>query len=63
MQLSPDELVFWQSGVFKLNATIVFTWGIMPGQLHVKPRKKRSRFVRGRPRPSRRGDVCRGCYL
>jgi F-type H+-transporting ATPase subunit a len=29
MRLSPDELIFWQYGVFKLNATIVFTWGLM----------------------------------
>jgi F-type H+-transporting ATPase subunit a len=29
MRLSPDELVYWQWGVFKLNATIVFTWGLM----------------------------------
>ena len=29
MHLSPDEIVFWQYGVFKLNATIVFTWGLM----------------------------------
>lgn len=29
MRLSPDELIFWQSGWFKLNATIVFTWAIM----------------------------------
>ncbi len=29
MQLSPDELVYWQSGFFKLNATIVFTWSLM----------------------------------
>lgn len=29
MRLSPDELIFWQSGFFKLNATIVFTWGLM----------------------------------
>ncbi|MCU0725993.1 MAG: F0F1 ATP synthase subunit A [Planctomycetes bacterium] len=29
MRLSPDEVVFWQSGIFKLNATIVFTWGLM----------------------------------
>jgi hypothetical protein len=27
MRLSPDEIIFWQSGFFKLNATIVFTWG------------------------------------
>ena len=29
MRLSPDQLVFWQYGIFKLNATIVFTWGVM----------------------------------
>jgi len=29
MRLSPDEIVFWQSGFFKLNATIVFTWALM----------------------------------
>ncbi len=29
MHLSPDELIFWQYGFIKLNATIVFTWGVM----------------------------------
>ena len=29
MRLSPDERIFWQHGFFKLNATIVFTWGLM----------------------------------
>lgn len=29
MRLSPDELVFWQYGFLKLNATIVFTWVLM----------------------------------
>ena len=29
MRLSPDEMVFWQHGVLKLNGTIVFTWGLM----------------------------------
>lgn len=29
MRLSPDELVFWQYGFAKINATIAFTWGIM----------------------------------
>jgi len=29
MRLSPDELIFWQYGVFKLNATVVYTWGLM----------------------------------
>jgi len=29
MHLSPDEIVYWQYGWFKLNATIVFTWAVM----------------------------------
>jgi F-type H+-transporting ATPase subunit a len=29
VRLSPDEIIFWQYGFFKLNATIVFTWGLM----------------------------------
>jgi F-type H+-transporting ATPase subunit a len=29
MRLSPDEIIFWQHGFFKLNATVVFTWGLM----------------------------------
>lgn len=29
MRLSPDELIFWQYGFINLNATIVFTWGLM----------------------------------
>jgi len=29
MHLSPDEIIFWQHGFFKLNATIVFTWALM----------------------------------
>ena len=29
MHLTPDEMVFWQNGFFKLNGTIVFTWGVM----------------------------------
>ena len=29
MRLSPDELVYWQLGFFKLNGTIVFTWALM----------------------------------
>lgn len=29
MRLSPDEIMFWQYGFLKLNATIVFTWGLM----------------------------------
>lgn len=29
MHLSPDEIIFWQVGFFKLNATIAYTWGLM----------------------------------
>jgi len=29
MHLSPDEVIFWQYGLFKLNATIVYTWALM----------------------------------
>ena len=29
MRLSPDQLIFWQHGLVKLNATIVFTWALM----------------------------------
>jgi len=29
MHLSPDDIVFWQHGFLKLNATIVWTWGLM----------------------------------
>ena len=25
----PDEIIFWQQGFLKLNATIAFTWGLM----------------------------------
>jgi F-type H+-transporting ATPase subunit a len=29
MRLSTDEIIFWQHGFIKLNATIVFTWALM----------------------------------
>jgi F-type H+-transporting ATPase subunit a len=29
VHLSPDEIIFWQYGLFKLNATILYTWGLM----------------------------------
>ena len=29
MRLSPDEMIFWQHGFFKLNATIAYTWALM----------------------------------
>lgn len=29
MHLSPDEIVFWQHGFIKFNATILFTWVLM----------------------------------
>lgn len=29
MNLTPDQIIYWQYGFFKLNATLVFTWGLM----------------------------------
>lgn len=29
MQLTPDEIVYWQLGQFQLSATLVYTWVIM----------------------------------
>lgn len=29
MEISPDTMIFWQSGFLKLNATILFTWLVM----------------------------------
>jgi len=29
MHLSPDDIVFWQYGFLKLNATIAYTWALM----------------------------------
>jgi F-type H+-transporting ATPase subunit a len=29
MNLSPDNIIYWQAGFIKLNATIVYTWGLM----------------------------------
>jgi F-type H+-transporting ATPase subunit a len=29
MHLSPDQLVLWEHGFIKVNATLAFTWGIM----------------------------------
>jgi F-type H+-transporting ATPase subunit a len=29
MRLSSDQLILWQHGIVKLNATIIVTWGIM----------------------------------
>ena len=29
MRLSPDQIIFWEHGFFKLNATLVFTWALM----------------------------------
>lgn len=29
MNLSPDQIIYWQMGFLKLNATIVFTWLVM----------------------------------
>lgn len=29
MEISPDSIIYWQSGPFNLNATIVYTWIVM----------------------------------
>lgn len=29
MNLTPDEIIFWQRGIITINATLVFTWSIM----------------------------------
>lgn len=29
MRLSPDHLIYWEAGFFKLNATIINTWALM----------------------------------
>jgi F-type H+-transporting ATPase subunit a len=29
MHLSPDDVVFWQHGILRINATIAFTWALM----------------------------------
>ncbi len=29
MEISPDAIILWESGFFKINATILFTWLIM----------------------------------
>jgi len=29
MRLSPDEMIFWEQGVVRINATLVFTWALM----------------------------------
>jgi len=29
MHISPDEIIIWHYGLFKLNATIAFTWALM----------------------------------
>lgn len=29
MHLSPDDIIFWQYGPLKINATLLFTWGLM----------------------------------
>jgi F-type H+-transporting ATPase subunit a len=44
-QISPDQVVYWQWGVLKLNATIVFTWALMAVMIvaaHLSTRKLRT---------------------
>ncbi len=46
-----------------VGKTANIEWLLTSGQSHVRPRKRRSKSVRGLARPSRRGVVCRGCCL
>lgn len=29
MRVTPDQYIYWESGFLQLNATLVFTWGVM----------------------------------
>ena len=29
MHLSPDQIIFWQNGIVKINGTIAYTWALM----------------------------------
>lgn len=29
MNLTPDQIIFWQRGIFTINATLIFTWTVM----------------------------------
>lgn len=42
MRLSLDEIVFWQYGFVKINATIAFTWGLMLSWLPVQKSSRAS---------------------
>ena len=55
MRLSPDELVFWHHGPFKLNATIVYTWVLMLAL--AAGSKWATRHLSGGPKRSRTQDV------
>jgi F-type H+-transporting ATPase subunit a len=51
MRLSSDEIIFWQQGFLKLNATIVFTWALtflMTVGAHLITRKLSTGFTRSR---------------
>ena len=49
VRLTPDEWIFWQHGFLTLNATIVFTWGLMLAAHH----RGRARHAASRRRPER----------
>jgi F-type H+-transporting ATPase subunit a len=55
VRLSPDELVFWHHGPFKLNATIVYTWVLMLAL--AAGSKWATRHLSGGPKRSRTQDV------
>ncbi len=51
MRLSPDQLILWQHGALKLNATIAFTWGLM--LLLTTAARLVTRRLSAQPQPSR----------
>jgi F-type H+-transporting ATPase subunit a len=55
MEISPDNIILWQSGIVKLNATILYTWLVMiilvggswvvTRQLSVQPKLSRRQHI------------------
>ena len=52
MQLTPDEIIYWQQGPIVINATLAFTWALMillVGGSFIITRKLRKGFNPSRP--------------
>ncbi|MFW6286481.1 MAG: F0F1 ATP synthase subunit A [Candidatus Sumerlaeota bacterium] len=46
-QISPDSVLYWQDGLFKLNATILFTWVLMAAMVILSIIATRRMRIRG----------------